>query len=138
MAQEVRVDDANVPLPEVLPSDTSSMISRPAGTSTVTKEGWLKKKTKSKLSKSLAAGYHIIAPSSEYAAVAQTPDPDHRSDIDARPGRATEADAGRLDEDLSMLRVFFINSKGGAAGLRAVCGVASSLLLINLLQLAER
>ena len=74
-----------------------------------------------------------LAPPAEPAAVPQTPDADR--EISAL---LCDAHAGRLHEDLSMLRAFFVNGKGGAAGVRAVCGMASSLLLINLLQLAER
>ena len=75
-----------------------------------------------------------LAPPAEAAAMPQTPD----ADRDVIGELLCDDHAGRLNEDLSVLRVFFVNSKGGAAGLRAVCGVASSLLLINLLQLAER
>ena len=46
------------------------------------------------------------------------------------------ADASNLNEDLSALRTFFVDNKV-LAGMRAVCGVASSLLLINLLQLGR-
>ena len=46
------------------------------------------------------------------------------------------ADASNLNEDLSVLRTFFVDNKV-LAGMRAVCGVASSLLLINLLQLGR-